>query len=129
MGNFSKPLAGDHELLLTHQELSGSGEYHRALRRMESFVFKRQVKKNKELVKEEKTVIHIPKEGAGNDPSFAERSTIIINQLQNSKETSPKGLRRNREVSRAIKAREMVNRIGAGLTHKGTGFPNWNLQP
>ncbi|MBW0563026.1 hypothetical protein O181_102741 [Austropuccinia psidii MF-1] len=33
VGNMPKPLAGGHELLLTHQELSGSGEDHRALRR------------------------------------------------------------------------------------------------
>ncbi|MBW0548409.1 hypothetical protein O181_088124 [Austropuccinia psidii MF-1] len=31
-GNLSKPLAGGHELLFSHQELSGSGEYHRTLR-------------------------------------------------------------------------------------------------
>ncbi|MBW0588681.1 hypothetical protein O181_128396, partial [Austropuccinia psidii MF-1] len=30
--NMNKPLAGGHELLLKHQELSGSGEDHRALR-------------------------------------------------------------------------------------------------
>ncbi|MBW0581209.1 hypothetical protein O181_120924 [Austropuccinia psidii MF-1] len=31
-GNMPKPLAGGHELLLTHQELSGSGEDHATLR-------------------------------------------------------------------------------------------------
>ncbi|MBW0522622.1 hypothetical protein O181_062337 [Austropuccinia psidii MF-1] len=38
LGNSFKPLAGRHELLFTHQELSGSGEDHRALRSMESLV-------------------------------------------------------------------------------------------
>ncbi|MBW0493551.1 hypothetical protein O181_033266 [Austropuccinia psidii MF-1] len=40
VGNMPKPLAGSHELLLTHQELSGSGEDHRTLRRMEPIVLK-----------------------------------------------------------------------------------------
>ncbi|MBW0579381.1 hypothetical protein O181_119096 [Austropuccinia psidii MF-1] len=35
VGNMPKPLAGGHELLLTHQEISGSGEDHRTLRRPE----------------------------------------------------------------------------------------------
>ncbi|MBW0574064.1 hypothetical protein O181_113779 [Austropuccinia psidii MF-1] len=32
--NIPKPFAAGHELLLTHQELSGSGDDHRALRRV-----------------------------------------------------------------------------------------------
>ncbi|MBW0521400.1 hypothetical protein O181_061115 [Austropuccinia psidii MF-1] len=35
VGNIPKPFKGAYELLLTHQELSGSGEDHRALRRMD----------------------------------------------------------------------------------------------
>ncbi|MBW0524471.1 hypothetical protein O181_064186 [Austropuccinia psidii MF-1] len=50
VGNIPKPLAGGHELLLTHQELSESGEDHRTLRRVEPIVLKRQGQKNKELV-------------------------------------------------------------------------------
>ncbi|MBW0522822.1 hypothetical protein O181_062537 [Austropuccinia psidii MF-1] len=50
VGNIPKPLAGGHELLLTHQELSGSGEDHRTLRRLEPIVFQRQCQKDKELV-------------------------------------------------------------------------------
>ncbi|MBW0561835.1 hypothetical protein O181_101550 [Austropuccinia psidii MF-1] len=38
----AKPLAGGHELLLTHQELSGSGEDNRTLRRVEPPVLQRQ---------------------------------------------------------------------------------------
>ncbi|MBW0524283.1 hypothetical protein O181_063998 [Austropuccinia psidii MF-1] len=34
VGNIPKPLTGGHELLLTHQALSESGEEHRNLRRM-----------------------------------------------------------------------------------------------
>ncbi|MBW0483238.1 hypothetical protein O181_022953 [Austropuccinia psidii MF-1] len=47
MGNFAKPLEGGHELLRTHQELSGSGEDHTALRKMESLLLQRQGQKNK----------------------------------------------------------------------------------
>ncbi|MBW0567429.1 hypothetical protein O181_107144 [Austropuccinia psidii MF-1] len=39
VGNIPKPLAGGHELLLTHQELSGSGEDHIAIRRVDPIVF------------------------------------------------------------------------------------------
>ncbi|MBW0529901.1 hypothetical protein O181_069616 [Austropuccinia psidii MF-1] len=43
--NMPKPFAGGHELLLTHQELTGLGEYHRTLRRVEPTVFQRQDQK------------------------------------------------------------------------------------
>ncbi|MBW0528953.1 hypothetical protein O181_068668 [Austropuccinia psidii MF-1] len=42
VGNMPNPLVGGHELLLTHQELSGSGEHHGALRRVKLIVLKRQ---------------------------------------------------------------------------------------
>ncbi|MBW0546785.1 hypothetical protein O181_086500 [Austropuccinia psidii MF-1] len=54
VGSMPKPLAGCHELLLTHQELSGSGEDHRTLRRVEPIVLQRQEK------------------GIGNDPALDE---------------------------------------------------------
>ncbi|MBW0462643.1 hypothetical protein O181_002358 [Austropuccinia psidii MF-1] len=79
-----KPLAGGHELLLTHQELSGSGEGHRALRRVEPIVLQRQGQKDKELVEEPKSFIHRPEERFGNDPSFGERRTSGVYQLQTS---------------------------------------------
>ncbi|MBW0592604.1 hypothetical protein O181_132319 [Austropuccinia psidii MF-1] len=56
VGNMPKTLAGGHELLLTHQELSRSGEDHRTLRRMETPVFQRQGQKDKELVEEPKYI-------------------------------------------------------------------------
>ncbi|MBW0578362.1 hypothetical protein O181_118077 [Austropuccinia psidii MF-1] len=58
VGNMPKPLAGGHELLLTHQSLSGSGEDHRALRR--------------------------PEERVGNDSSFGDRGPSGVYQLQTS---------------------------------------------
>ncbi|MBW0502740.1 hypothetical protein O181_042455 [Austropuccinia psidii MF-1] len=42
---------------------------------------------------------------------------------------SPKDLIRSREVPRTIKERENTNPIGTDLTHRGTGSPNWSLQP
>ncbi|MBW0466870.1 hypothetical protein O181_006585 [Austropuccinia psidii MF-1] len=47
VGNMPKPLAGGHELLLTHQELSGSAEDHRTLRRMEPIFLQTEGQKDK----------------------------------------------------------------------------------
>ncbi|MBW0582501.1 hypothetical protein O181_122216, partial [Austropuccinia psidii MF-1] len=66
LGNIPKPLAGGHELLLTHQELSGSGEDHRTLRRLEPIVLQRQ------------------DERVGNDSSIGDRGPSGIYQLQTS---------------------------------------------
>ncbi|MBW0586877.1 hypothetical protein O181_126592 [Austropuccinia psidii MF-1] len=126
--NMPKPLAGAHELLLTHQELSGSGEDHRALRRLEHIFLKRQGQKDKELVEEPKSFIHIPEEGTGNDSSFRDRRPSGVYQLQKCPKTSPKDVRRNREVPSTIKARAKAKPIGTDLPHKATGFPNWSLQ-
>ncbi|MBW0541388.1 hypothetical protein O181_081103 [Austropuccinia psidii MF-1] len=49
VGNMPKPLAGGYELLLSHQELSGSGEENRTLRMMYPIVLQRQGQKDKEL--------------------------------------------------------------------------------
>ncbi|MBW0590879.1 hypothetical protein O181_130594 [Austropuccinia psidii MF-1] len=123
-----KPLAGGYELLLTHQELSGSGEDHRALRRLEPAVLQRQGQKDKELVEEPKSFIHRPAEGTGSDSSFGDRGPSGIYQLQKRPKTSPKDLRRSREVPRAIKARAKAKAIGTDPTHRATGSPNWGVQ-
>ncbi|MBW0504487.1 hypothetical protein O181_044202 [Austropuccinia psidii MF-1] len=70
VGNIPKPLEGSHVLLLTHQELSGSGEDHRALRRVGPIFLKRQGQKDKEFVEEPKSFIHRPEEGVRNDCRF-----------------------------------------------------------
>ncbi|MBW0510907.1 hypothetical protein O181_050622 [Austropuccinia psidii MF-1] len=80
--NMSKPLAGGHELLLIHQEFSGSGEDHANLRRMESIILQRQGQKDKDWFEDLKSFIHGPKEGTGNDPSFVERRASSINKIQ-----------------------------------------------
>ncbi|MBW0559959.1 hypothetical protein O181_099674 [Austropuccinia psidii MF-1] len=73
VGNMPMPLSGGNELLLTHQEVSGSGEDHRALNRLEPIVLQRESQKDKELVEEPKSFIHRPEEGVGNDSSFGDR--------------------------------------------------------
>ncbi|MBW0468459.1 hypothetical protein O181_008174 [Austropuccinia psidii MF-1] len=72
VGNMPKPLAGGHELLLRHQELSGSGEEHRTIRRMEPIFLKRKGQKDKEMVEKSRSFIYRPEEGTGNDSSFEE---------------------------------------------------------
>ncbi|MBW0537318.1 hypothetical protein O181_077033 [Austropuccinia psidii MF-1] len=133
VGNMPKPLAGtfgrDHELLLTHKELSRSGEDHRTTRRLEPIVLQRQSQKDKELIEQQNSIIHRPEEGVGNDSSFGGRRPSGIYQLKKCPRTSPKDLRRTRKVPRTIKAMEKAKAIGTDLTHKGTGFPNWSLQP
>ncbi|MBW0568656.1 hypothetical protein O181_108371 [Austropuccinia psidii MF-1] len=84
VGNMPKPLAGGHELLLTHQGLSGSREDHRTLRRLEPIFLQRQSQKDKELVEEPKYFIHRPEEGVGNDSSFGDRRPSGVYQLQTS---------------------------------------------
>ncbi|MBW0556846.1 hypothetical protein O181_096561 [Austropuccinia psidii MF-1] len=84
VGNMPKPLAGGHELLLTPQELSASGEDHRTLRRLEPIVLQSQGQKDKELVAEPKSFIHRPQERVGNDSSFGDRGPSGVYQLQTS---------------------------------------------
>ncbi|MBW0582317.1 hypothetical protein O181_122032 [Austropuccinia psidii MF-1] len=90
-----KPLAGGHELLITHQELSGSGEEHRTLRRVEPIALQRQGQKDEELVEKPKSFICRP-EGIGNDPSFGRRPSGVY-QLQISSRISQREAQRTSE--------------------------------
>ncbi|MBW0525627.1 hypothetical protein O181_065342 [Austropuccinia psidii MF-1] len=90
------PLAGGHELLLTHQEISGSGEDHRTLRRVEPIVLQRQGQKDKELVEEPKSCICRPKEGIGNDTSFGRKPSGVY-QLQTSSRSIQREAQRTSE--------------------------------
>ncbi|MBW0584789.1 hypothetical protein O181_124504 [Austropuccinia psidii MF-1] len=121
------PLAGVHELLLTHQELSGSGEDHRTLRRMEPIVLQSQGQKDKETVEKLNSFIHRPEEGPGNDSSFGERRPSGVCQLQKCPQTRPKDLRRRREVPRTIKERERERQLAQTLP-TGVQDPS-SLQP
>ncbi|MBW0551699.1 hypothetical protein O181_091414 [Austropuccinia psidii MF-1] len=129
VGNMPKPLAGGHELLLTHQEFSWSREDHRTLMRLEPIFLQRHGQKDKELVEEPKYFIHRPEERVVNDSSFGDRGPSAVYKLQKCPRISPRDLRRSREVPRTIKAREKAKPIGTDLTPKGTGSPNWSLQP
>ncbi|MBW0531281.1 hypothetical protein O181_070996 [Austropuccinia psidii MF-1] len=118
----TKPLAGGHDLLLTHQELSGSGEDHRALRRVEPILLPRKGKKDKELVEVPKSFICRPEEGIGNDPSFGRRpsgiyqlqtsSRSIQRQAQRSQEPSGKGKGQSK-LSQTLPTRVQDPQIGA----------------
>ncbi|MBW0538189.1 hypothetical protein O181_077904 [Austropuccinia psidii MF-1] len=127
VGNMPKPLAGGHEFLLTHQELSGSGEDHRNLRRVDPIVFQRKSKSDKKFLEEPKSFICRPEEGIGNYPSFGRRPSGIY-QLQKHPRISSQDIRRGRKVPRTIRERTKAKQIGTDLTHKGTGSPNWSLQ-
>ncbi|MBW0472344.1 hypothetical protein O181_012059 [Austropuccinia psidii MF-1] len=97
VGNIPQPLAGGCELLLTHHELSGSGEDHRALRRMNPIVLQRQGQKDKEMVYEQKAFIHRPKEGVGNDPRFVKGRPSGVYQLQTSSRNVQRQVQRTTE--------------------------------
>ncbi|MBW0515638.1 hypothetical protein O181_055353 [Austropuccinia psidii MF-1] len=129
IGKCAKAFGGVHELLLTHQELSGSGEGHRTMRRMEPIFLQRQRQKDTERVEKSKSFIHRPEEGVGKDPNFGERRPSGIYQRQNPPRTNPIDLRRSRKVPRTIRPKAKANKIGTDLTHKGTGAPNWSLEP
>ncbi|MBW0536049.1 hypothetical protein O181_075764 [Austropuccinia psidii MF-1] len=97
VGNMPKPLAGGHELLLTHQELSGSEEDHRTLRRMEHTILQGKDQKDKELVEEPKSFIHRPEERTINDSSFGERRPSGVYQLQTSSRSVQRQAQRTSE--------------------------------
>ncbi|MBW0460620.1 hypothetical protein O181_000335 [Austropuccinia psidii MF-1] len=96
VGNIPKPLERGHELLLTHHELSGSGEEHRALRRVEPIVLQRKSQKDKELVEEPKYYICRPEEGIVNGPSFGRRPSGIY-QIQTSSRSIQREAQRTSE--------------------------------
>ncbi|MBW0590517.1 hypothetical protein O181_130232 [Austropuccinia psidii MF-1] len=77
------PLAGGYELLLTYEELSGSGEDHKTLRRMELIVLQGQGQKDKGLVAEPNSFISRTNEGTGNELSFGKGRANSVNQTQN----------------------------------------------
>ncbi|MBW0557342.1 hypothetical protein O181_097057 [Austropuccinia psidii MF-1] len=131
VGNMPKPLAGGHELLLTHQELSGSGEDHRNLRMLEPIVLQRQGRNIKNWFKNQSLLSIDQKKELEMTPALKTEGPVVSTSSKPAPEVSkdkPKGPQRNREVPRTIKPRAKAKPIGTDLTHKGTGFPNWSLQ-
>ncbi|MBW0586895.1 hypothetical protein O181_126610 [Austropuccinia psidii MF-1] len=103
-GKYAQAFGRGHEPLLTHQELSGSGEDHRTLRRLEPIFLQRQGQKEKELVEEPKSFIHRPEEGTGNDSSFGDRRPSGVYQLQTSlRSVQGQGQRTSEETERSQK--------------------------
>ncbi|MBW0554498.1 hypothetical protein O181_094213 [Austropuccinia psidii MF-1] len=90
-----KPLEGGHELLLTHQDLSGSEEDHRTLRTVEPLSCK----------------VSRLEEGIGNDPSVGRRLSGIY-QLQN----------RSRRIKREAKFRRGSYGRESGLALSNQGL-------
>ncbi|MBW0498398.1 hypothetical protein O181_038113 [Austropuccinia psidii MF-1] len=79
---------------VTHQELSGSGEDHRALTRLEPIILQRQSQKDKELVEESKSFIPRPEEGVGNDSGLETEGPVASTSSKPAPEVSkdkPKG--------------------------------------
>ncbi|MBW0577787.1 hypothetical protein O181_117502 [Austropuccinia psidii MF-1] len=98
-----KPLAGGHELLLTHQELCGSGEDHRTLINQ----------------KELEMTPALEKEGPVESNSFKPAPEV-------SKDNPNRPQRK--KVPRTIREKAKAKKIGIDLTHKGTGSLDWSLQ-
>ncbi|MBW0561407.1 hypothetical protein O181_101122 [Austropuccinia psidii MF-1] len=116
----TKPLAGGYELLLTHQDLSGSGEDHRNLGRMDPIVLQRQGQKDKELVEEQKSFIYRPEEGGGDDPSFGERRHSGVKQIH----TSSKSVHRQAQsTSEETKTSQKQSRQGQRQSHLTQNLP------
>ncbi|MBW0519521.1 hypothetical protein O181_059236 [Austropuccinia psidii MF-1] len=125
-----KPLEGRYELLLTHKELSGSGEDHGTLRRMESIVFQIKGQKYKKLAEEPSLLSIEQKKELEMITDLEKAGPVMSTSSKPDPEVSkdkPKELRRIREVPRTIKAREKAKQIGTDLTHKGTGSPSWRI--
>ncbi|MBW0486130.1 hypothetical protein O181_025845 [Austropuccinia psidii MF-1] len=116
----TKPLAGGYELLLTHQHLSGSGEDHRDLRRMELIVLQRNGQKYKELVEEQKSFIYRPEEGGEDDPSFGERRHSGVKQLH----TSSRSVQRKAQsTSEETQRSQKQSRQGQRQSHLAQNLP------
>ncbi|MBW0494042.1 hypothetical protein O181_033757 [Austropuccinia psidii MF-1] len=130
VGNMPKPMARGHELLLTHQELSWSGEHHRNLRRIDPIGLQRQDQNDKELFEEPKSFIHRPEEAVGNDSRFGERrpsgvyhpqtsSRNVQRQAQGTSEEAERSQKpsrlgkRQRQLEKTLPTRVQDPQIGA----------------
>ncbi|MBW0511074.1 hypothetical protein O181_050789 [Austropuccinia psidii MF-1] len=116
VGNVLKPLAGGHELLLTHKEHSGSGEDCRTLRRMEPIFWQRQGQKAKEMVKNQSLLSIDKKKELGMTPALEKEGPVASTSSKTAPEVSkdkPKGPQK--------KKRGLKNHKG-----KGKGKANWD---
>ncbi|MBW0581514.1 hypothetical protein O181_121229 [Austropuccinia psidii MF-1] len=111
-----KPLAGGHELLLAHQELSWSGEYHRTLRRVEPTFLQRQGQKIKNWLKNQRLLSIDQKKKLEITPALKKEGPVASTSSKPAPEVSkykPKGPQ--------TKQRGPKNHQG-----KGKGKANWH---
>ncbi|MBW0501091.1 hypothetical protein O181_040806 [Austropuccinia psidii MF-1] len=104
VGNMPKPLAGGQEFLLTHQELSGSGEDHRYFKRVAPIVLQIH-QKYKELVNEPSLLSIDQKKELEMTPSLEKEGPVASTsstQLHKCPKPRPRDLKRSRKVPRAI---------------------------
>ncbi|MBW0556807.1 hypothetical protein O181_096522 [Austropuccinia psidii MF-1] len=116
VGNMPKPLAGGHELLLTHQELFGSGEDHRALRRLEPIVLQRQGQKIKNWLKNQSLVSVDQKKELEITPALETEVPVASTSSKPAPEVSKEKPKRPEKKQRGPK-----NHKG-----KGKGKSNWH---
>ncbi|MBW0480243.1 hypothetical protein O181_019958 [Austropuccinia psidii MF-1] len=83
-----KPLAGGYELLLTHKEISGSGEDHRALRRMYSFFFQRQGRNIKNWLKNQGILSKDQKKELEMTPALEKEGSVVSKSSKPAPEVS-----------------------------------------
>ncbi|MBW0520686.1 hypothetical protein O181_060401 [Austropuccinia psidii MF-1] len=116
VGNMPKPLAGCHELLLTHQELSGSGEDHRALRRLQPIVLQPQSQKIKNWLKNQPLLSIDQKKELEMTPALETEGPVVSTSSKPAPEVSkdkPKGPQKKQKGPK--------NHQG-----KGKGKANWH---
>ncbi|MBW0502055.1 hypothetical protein O181_041770 [Austropuccinia psidii MF-1] len=126
VGNINKPLAGIHELLLTHQELSGSGEYQKTLRRLESIVFQRQFKKIKNWLINQSLLSKDQKKELEMTPSLEIEGPVASTSSQKTPEQSKeksKGPQKKQIVPKNKKVKQK------GKTNWHRQYPQWYRIP
>ncbi|MBW0581812.1 hypothetical protein O181_121527 [Austropuccinia psidii MF-1] len=112
-----KPLAGGHEILLTHQELSGSGEDHRAVRRLEPIVLQGKLKKMQNWLKNQSLLSIDQKKELEMIPALETKGPVAYTSSKPAPEVSkdkPKGPQKRQKVPK--------NHQG-----KGKGKANWHI--
>ncbi|MBW0505623.1 hypothetical protein O181_045338, partial [Austropuccinia psidii MF-1] len=115
VGNMPKPFAGGHELLLTHQELSGSGEDHRTLRRGSPFSCKDKVKKIKNRLNSQSRLSIDQKKEFEMNPAL-EEGPLVSTSSNTAPETSKEKAKGPRKKKKGPKSHK----------GKGKGKANWH---
>ncbi|MBW0491972.1 hypothetical protein O181_031687 [Austropuccinia psidii MF-1] len=77
MGNMPKTLAGGYELILTHKELSGSGEGYIAIRRLKPIFFQGKGQKDQDLVKAKILVLVDQKKELEMSPGVEKKGPLV----------------------------------------------------